>query len=177
MRIHGPMREARIDSRRDDGLDRNQAAMLLITGRTASDSQRAVDRRTRRSAPTSRRWRDVAGQMTRDTVDNLMQPYIDDTFYRLTGLNLRLTVGSDGFQGRVRKRISRRLNLQTDYLQGFQGNSRWTTQVDVWLADYVTLRGPARTDPDVGVAAGRRRRRCPSTATLELRLDYAIGRR
>ena len=47
---------------------------------------------------------DVAGQATRDTVDNLMEPYIDDTFYRLTGLNLRLTVGSDGFQGRVRKR-------------------------------------------------------------------------
>ena len=40
MRISGPMREARIDLSSDDGLDRNQAAMLLLTGRTASDSQR-----------------------------------------------------------------------------------------------------------------------------------------
>ena len=114
-------------------------------------------RQRRGDGPTS------AGQITRDAVDNLMQPYIDDTFYRLTGLNLRLTVGSDGFQGRVRKRISRRLNLQADYLQGFYGNSRWTAQGDVWLADYVTLGGRLEQ-----IRTGRRswacRRRSPSTA-------------
>ena len=41
----------------------------------------------------------------------------------------------------MRKRISRRLNLQADYLQGFQSNSRWTAQGDVWLLDYLTLGG------------------------------------
>ena len=114
--------------------------MLLITGRTASDSQR-VSTQNPTVGANAAAMGDVGGQITRDAVDNLMQPYIDDTFYRLTGLNLRLTVGSDGFQGRVRKRISRRLNLQADYLQGFYGNSRWTAQGDVWLADYVTLGG------------------------------------
>ena len=121
--------------------------MLLITGRTASDSQR-VSTQSPTVGANAAAMGDVGGQITRDAVDNLMQPYIDDTFYRLTGLNLRLTVGSDGFQGRVRKRISRRLNLQADYLQGFYGNSRWTAQGDVWLADYVTLGRPAGTDPD-----------------------------
>ena len=142
------MREARIDLTSDDGLDRNQAAMLLITGRTASDSQRVVD-----AEPDGRRQRgddagDVGGQITRDAVDNLMQPYIDDTFYRLTGLNLRLTVGSDGFQGRVRKRISRRLNLQADYLQGFYGNSRWTRAGRRLAGRLPDARWAAGTDPD-----------------------------
>ena len=81
--------------------------MLLLTGRTADGFAARVARRTRPWAPTSARGATSAGQITRDTVANLMEPYIDDTFYRLTGLNLRLTVGSDGFQGRVRKRISR----------------------------------------------------------------------
>jgi hypothetical protein len=121
-------------------LDRNQVAMLLVTGRTASDSQRVSTQNATMGANAATMG-DVGGQITRDAVDNLMQPYIDDTFYRLTGLNLRLTVGSDGFQGRVRKRISRRLNLQADYLQGFYGNSRWTAQGDVWLGDYLTLGG------------------------------------
>ena len=107
MRINGPMREAQIDLSTDDGLDRNQTALLLLTGRTAVRLAARSARRTRRWAPTSTTGADVAGQVTRDTVANLMEPYIDDTFQRLTGLNLRLTVGSDGFEGRIRKRISR----------------------------------------------------------------------
>jgi hypothetical protein len=170
MVINGPMREARIDLI-GDGLDRNQAAMLLITGRTASDSQR-VSTGSPTVGANATAMGDVGGQITRDAVDNLMQPYIDDTFYRLTGLNLRLTVGSDGFQGRVRKRISRRLNLQADYLQGFYGNSRWAAQGDVWLADYVTLGGrleQIRTGTQLGVPETQ-----PVNGVLEFRLDYAI---
>ena len=129
--------------------------MLLITGRTASESQR-VSTQNPTVGANAATMGDVGGQITRDAVDNLMQPYIDDTFYRLTGLNLRLTVGSDGFQGRVRKRISRRLNLQADYLQGFYGNSRWTAQGDVWLARLPHAGRAAGTDPD-GRAAGRPR--------------------
>ena len=43
MLINGPMREARIDLSSDDGLDRNQTAMLLITGRTAVRLAARVD--------------------------------------------------------------------------------------------------------------------------------------
>jgi hypothetical protein len=171
MTINGPMREARIDLSSDDGLDRNQAAMLLITGRTASDSQR-VQTQSPTVGANAAAMGDVGGQITRDAVDNLMQPYIDDTFYRLTGLNLRLTVGSDGFQGRVCKRISRRLNLQADYLQGFYGNSRWTAQGDVWIGDYLTLGGrleQIRTGAQLGVPETQ-----PVNGVLEFRLDYAI---
>jgi hypothetical protein len=166
MIIDGPMREARIDLTSDDGLDRNQAAMLLITGRTASESQR-VSTQNPTVGANAATMGDVGGQITRDAVDNLMQPYIDDTFYRLTGLNLRLTVGSDGFQGRVRKRISRRLNLQADYLQGFYGNSRWTAH-----GDYLTLGGrleQIRTGAQLGVPETQ-----PVNGVLEFRLDYAI---
>jgi len=171
MRISGPLREARIDLSSDDGLDRSQTAMLLITGRTTTDAQRVSTQNSTMGANAAAMG-DVGGQITRDAVDNLMQPYIDDTFYRLTGLNLRLTVGSDGFQGRVRKRISRRLNLQADYLQGFYGNSRWTAQGDVWLADYVTLGGrleQIRTSAQLGVPETQ-----PINGVLEFRLDYAI---
>src|SRR5262245_18161600 len=83
MVINGPMREARIDLSDDRGLDRNQAAMLLITGRTASDSQR-VSTQSPTVGANAAAMQDVDGQITRDAVDNLMQPYIDDTFYRLT---------------------------------------------------------------------------------------------
>jgi autotransporter translocation and assembly factor TamB len=171
MIIDGPLREARIDLTSDDGLDRNQAAMLLITGRTTSESQRVSTQNATMGANAATAA-DVGGQFTRDAVDNLMQPYIDDTFYRLTGLNLRLTVGSDGFQGRVRKRISRRLNFQADYLQGFYGNSRWTSQGDVWLGDYMTFGGrleQIRTSAQLGVPETQ-----PVNWLLELRLDYAI---
>jgi hypothetical protein len=171
MIIDGPMREARIDMTSDDGLDRNQAAMLLITGRTTSDSQR-VQAQNPTVGANAATAADVGGQFTRDAVDNLMQPYIDDTFYRLTGLNLRLTVGSDGFQGRVRKRISRRLNLQAEYLQGFYGNSRWSAQGDGWLGDYLTLGGRVeqiRTSAQLGVPETQ-----PVNFLMELRFDYAI---
>jgi hypothetical protein len=173
MRISGPLREAQIDLFSDDGLDRNQCALLLITGRTGSDSQRVATGNPTVGANVSTAG-DVAGQATRDTVASLMEPYIDDTFTRLTGLNLRLTVGSDGFEGRVRKRVSRYLNFQTDYLQGFQNNSNWKTQLDFWVLDYVTIGGvleQIRTSAQLGV---------PETLPLiyggELRLDYAIRR-
>jgi hypothetical protein len=115
---------------------------------------------------------DVAGQATRDTVASLMEPYIDDTFMRLTGFNLRLTVGSDGFEGRVRKRISRYLNFQTDYLQGFQNNSNWKTQLDFWVRDYVTVSSgieQIRTSAQQGVPET-----LPPDYKLELRIDYAL---
>jgi hypothetical protein len=171
MRIHGPVREAQIDLSTDDGLDRTQTTMLLLTGRTSTESQRLQTQNPTVGANIST-GADVAGQLTRDTLANLMEPYIDDTFYRLTGLNLRLTVGPDGFQGRIRKRISRKLNLQTDYLQGFQGKSRWTGQFEITPIDYW------------GVALGIERvtlssqqgvsETLPMNGSAELRLTYPI---
>jgi hypothetical protein len=136
MRIHGPLREMQIDLSTDDGLDRTQTAFLLLTGRTTTDSQRIGTQNPTVGANITT-GADVAGQLTRDTLANLMEPYIDSTFFKLTGLNLRLTVGPDGFQGRIRKRISRKLNLQADYLQGFQNNSKATLQVDLQGLDYL----------------------------------------
>jgi hypothetical protein len=171
MRIHGPLREAQIDLSTDDGLDRTQTALLLLTGRTSTESQRLATQSPTVGANITT-GADVAGQLTRDTLDNLMQPYIDDTFFRITGLNLRLTVGPDGFQGRIRKRISRKLNFQTDYLQGFQNKSRWTTQFDLSPLDYTSFAwGLERVtlSSQQGVTET-----LPLNWNLEFRLDYAI---
>ena len=171
MRINGPMREAQIDLFSEDGLDRNQCAVLLLTGRTSSDAQRVATGSPTVGSNVGTAG-DVAGQATRDTVASLMEPYIDDTFMRLTGFNLRLTVGSDGFEGRVRKRISRYLNFQTDYLQGFQNNSNWKTQLDFWVRDYVNVSSgieQIRTSAQQGVPET-----LPPDYKLELRIDYPL---
>ena len=67
MSISGPLREARIDLTSDDGLDRNQTAMLLITGRTASDSQRVSTQNPTvgANAATMRRRRRARSRATR----------------------------------------------------------------------------------------------------------------
>jgi len=174
MRIHGPLREAQIDLSTDDGLDRNQTALLLLTGRTSvTDPQRFGTQNPTVGANIST-GADVAGQLTRDTLANIMEPYIDDTFHRITGFNLRLTVGPDGFEGRIRKQISRQLKFQTDYLQGFQNQSHWTTQLDFWVMDYVYLGGALERitlSSQQGVAET-----LPLNYSLELRWDYAIRR-
>jgi autotransporter translocation and assembly factor TamB len=171
MRIHGPLREAQIDLSTDDGLDRTQTAFLLLTGRTTTDSQRIGTQNPTVGANITT-GADVAGQLTRDTLANLMEPYIDSTFFKLTGLNLRLTVGPDGFQGRIRKRISRKLNLQADYLQGFQNNSKATLQLDLQGYDYFGLGfGIERLtlSSQQGVSET-----LPPNGSVEFRLDYPI---
>jgi hypothetical protein len=173
MRIHGPLREAQIDLSTDDGLDRSQTALLLLTGRTTTEAQRIGTPNPTVGANINT-GADVAGQLTRDALDNLMQPYIDDTFRRLTGFNLRLTVGPDGFEGRLRKRIGRYLNFQSDYLAGFQSTSHWNTSLDLWVLDYVSFGTgieQIRLSPQQGVAET-----LPLNYNLELRLDYAIRR-
>jgi hypothetical protein len=173
MRIHGPLREAQIDLSTDDGLDRTQTAFLLLTGRTTTESQRIGTQSPTVGANIST-GADVAGQLTRDTLANLMEPYINNTFYKLTGLNLRLTAGPDGFEGRVRWRISRKVNLQADYLQGFQNNSKATAQFDWTGIDYLGLGlGVERVtlSSQQGVSET-----LPPNGSLELRLDYPIRR-
>jgi hypothetical protein len=174
MRISGPLREAQIDLSSDDGLDRNQTAFLLLTGRTsASDAARFGTQNATVGANLST-GADIAGQATRDTVANLMEPYYDSSFQRLTGFNLRLTVGSDGVEGRLRKRVSRYWSVQSDYLQGFQNQSHWNTQADAWILDYLSAGfgfEQVRLSSEQGVPET-----LPLNYNLELRLDYAIRR-
>ena len=173
MLIHGPLREAQIDLTTDDGLDRNQTALLLLTGRTSTDSQRFSTQNPTVGANIST-GADVAGQLTRDTIANLMEPYIDSTFQRLTGLDLRLTVGSDGFEGRVRKRISRKINFQADTLFGFQGQSRKSAQLNLWIIDYLSLAGTLEwitLSSQQGVSET-----LPPNGSFELRWDFPIRR-
>jgi TamB, inner membrane protein subunit of TAM complex len=175
MRISGPLREAQIDLSSDDGLDRNQTAFLLLTGRTsASDAAKFGTQNATVGANLST-GADIAGQATRDTVANLMEPYIDSNFQRVTGFNLRLTVGSDGVEGRLRKRVSRYWSVQTDYLQGFQNQSHWNTQADAWIIDYLSAGfgfEQVKLSSEQGVPET-----LPLNYNLELRLDYAIRSR
>ncbi|HEY4184939.1 MAG TPA: translocation/assembly module TamB domain-containing protein, partial [Polyangia bacterium] len=171
MNIHGPVREMQIDLSTDDGLDRNQTALLLLTGRTTTNSDRVATQNPTVGANLGTGL-DIAGQATRDTIANLMEPIIGNTFERAFGLQLRLTVGPDGFEGRLRKRISRYTNFQFDTLWGFQGQQRYVGQFEQWLRDYFTgsvgfqklvlsqQLGPTDT--------------LPINFNMELRLDYAI---
>ena len=174
MRLHGPIREAQIDLSTDDGLDRSQTAMLMLTGRTSMDTSQRFGTQNPTVGANINTGADVAGQITRDAVANLMEPYIDDTFQRVTGFNLRLTVGPDGFEGRILKRISRYFNLQADTLLGFQNQSRQTVQLDAWLFDYISLGGGLQRitlSSQQGVPET-----LPMSGNLELRWDFAIRR-
>jgi hypothetical protein len=174
MRIHGPIREAQIELSTDDGLDRSQTALLMLTGRTSMDTSQRFGTQNPTVGANITTGADVAGQLTRDAVANLMEPYIDDTFQRVTGLNLRLTVGPDGFEGRLRKRISRYLNFQADTLLGFQNQSRQNLQLDVWLLDYVSL-GAGMQRITLSSQQGVPET-LPLSGNLELRWDFAIRR-
>ncbi len=174
MRLHGPIREAQIDLSTDDGLDRSQTAMLMLTGRTSMDTSQRFGTANPTVGANINTGADVAGQITRDAVANLMEPYIDDTFQRATGFNLRLTVGPDGFEGRLLKRVSRYVNFQADTLLGFQNQSRQTVQLDAWILDYASFAfGLQRVtlSSQLGVPET-----LPMSGNLELRWDFAIRR-
>ena len=80
MRIHGPMREAQIDLSTDDGLDRNQTAHAAAHRAHVDRTRSAFGTQNPTVGANISTGADVAGQLTRDTVANLMEPYIDDTF-------------------------------------------------------------------------------------------------
>jgi hypothetical protein len=86
-----------------------------------------------------------------------------------------LTIGPDGFEGRVRKRISRKVNFQADTLFGFQGQSRRSTQLNFWIVDYLSVAGTLEwitLSSQQGVSET-----LPPNGSLELRWDYPIRRR
>jgi hypothetical protein len=139
MRITGPIGQATIDMTTTDGLDRNQTMLLLLSGRTTEDlSGNGGPIFGMNSATTL----SFVGQASRDAVSNLIEPYIDDTLQLLTGrkLNLRPTIGADGFEVRIRANTSREFDLELSYLRGFQGQTRYGGKGQLWLRDYVTTR-------------------------------------
>jgi autotransporter translocation and assembly factor TamB len=169
MNIHGPLREMQIDLSTTDGLDRSQTALLLLTGRTTTTSDRFNTQNPTVGANLNTGL-DIAGQATRDTIANLMEPIIGDTFEKAVGLQLRLTVGPDGFEGRLRKQINRVFRLQADSLFGFQGQSRWNVQGEMWLIDYVSLTGGWQRQTltlQPGLSES-----LPINGSLELRWDF-----
>jgi hypothetical protein len=171
--IHGPLREAQIDLSTDDGLDRNQTALLLLTGRTSTDSQRFGTQSPTVGANINTAA-DVGDQLLRDTVASLMEPYINDNFERLTGLVLRPSVGPNGFDVLVSKNISRYLIFRAEALLGFQNQSHQTITLDLWLMDYFRLAGGLERltlSSEQGVPET-----LPLNGNLELRWDFAIRR-
>ncbi len=142
MRIHGPIGLATIDLSTDEGLDRNQTMVLLLSGRT-TESTAGFGSNNPTVGANVRTGTDVMGQVTRDSVGSLIEPYIDDTLQLLTGrrFNLRPTVGADGFELRLGAHMSRQLQLQLSYLHGFQNQQRYRGELSVWMTDYFALRG------------------------------------
>lgn len=140
MRISGPVGQAAIDLSTTDGLDRNQTLLLLLAGRTNDDAGRFGTRNPNAGLGLGA---DVMGELSRDTVANLIEPYIDDTLQLLTGrkINLRPTVGTDGFELKVGARASRHLDLQLSFRRGFQSDQRYRAEGSLWVMDYLTLRG------------------------------------
>jgi hypothetical protein len=138
MRISGPINQATIDLSTKDGMDRNQTMLLLLSGRTTDDlsgNGGQIFGMNRQSGL------DMIGQLSRDTVSNLVEPYIDDTLQMLTGRkwNLRPAVGADGFELKVQARTTREFDLELSYWRGFENQTRYRARGLLWIRDYLTM--------------------------------------
>lgn len=169
MSITGPVDRAAVDLTTSEGLNRNQTLMLLLTGRTME----AINGGGRVFGLNPQSATEMLGQPTRDAVENLIEPYVDDTLHLLTGdiVNLRPSVGSDGIQMKALAQASREFNLEMSYLRGFQSQQRYRAQGSLWLRDYSTLRlvwDRLSYYPSQGILEERQSLR------LELTLDFPI---
>jgi autotransporter translocation and assembly factor TamB len=175
MRIRGPIGQAAIDLSSDDGLDRNQALVLLFSGRTTEDATRFGTTGNATLGSNFRSGTDMVGQLSRDTVANLVEPYIDDTLQLLTGqsINLRPTVGADGFELKLIWRTTRKMDFQLSFLRGFQSDSqqRYRGEFRMWLLDYLTARTfyqRLTLSPQQGISEDI------SSGNLELTFDFPL---
>jgi hypothetical protein len=169
IRITGPINQAAIDLSTTAGLDRNQTLMLLLSGRTTED----IGTGGRTIGINTQSGLDMMGQASRDAVSNLVGPYIDDTLQTLTGhkLNLRPTVGADGFEVKALARASREFTLELSYLRGFQTQVRYRAQANAWLRDYLTARligEQLNYSPQQGINDS------VGSLKLEMTIDYPI---
>jgi autotransporter translocation and assembly factor TamB len=170
MRISGPVGQAQIDLS-GSGLDRNQALLLLVSGRTTDDT--ALGGRNPTLAADVSTGTDVIDQLARDSVADLLEPYIDDTLQLLTGgvLNLRPTVGPEGFEVRMNLRRGRKVDFQLSLLRGLENRRQYRADLRMWVADYWTIVGRGQYvsfTPQEGIVDDE------STANLELSLDFPI---
>jgi hypothetical protein len=172
MRISGPIGQAQIDLATQDGLDRNQALLLLLSGRT-SEQETVFGTQNPTLGANVRTGTDVIGQISRDSVADFLEPYIDDTLQLLTGrkINLRPTVGPDGFELRVDARVSRQLDLRLSLLRGLEERRQYRAELGVWIMDYLSVRGFGEQitfTPQPGITEDFR------SLKLELTLDFPI---
>jgi hypothetical protein len=170
MRITGPVGQAQIELE-GSGLDRNQALLLLVSGRT-TDQETGLGGNPTLSANVST-GTDVIDQLARDSVADFLEPYIDDTMQLLTGgrLNLRPTVGPEGFEVRMDFRQGRTFDFQLSLLRGLENRRQYRAEFRWWLADHVTAVGRAERvsfTPQEGIVDD------DSTGQLELSLDFPI---
>jgi TamB, inner membrane protein subunit of TAM complex len=142
MRISGPINQATIDLSTQDGMDRNQTMLLLLSGRTTDDLSGNGGQMFGMNRQSGL---DMIGQLSRDTVSNLVEPYIDDTLQMLTGRkwNLRPAVGADGFELKVQARATREFDLELSYWRGFESQTRYRARGLAWIRDYLTLNASA----------------------------------
>jgi hypothetical protein len=171
MRISGPVGQAQIDLS-GPGLDRNQALLLLVSGRTTDQETGLGGRNPTLSADVGT-GTDVIDQLARDSVADFLEPYIDDTLQLLTGgrLNLRPTVGPEGFEVRMNLRQGRTFDLQLSLLRGLENRRQYLAEFRVWLRDYVTLVGRGERvsfTPQEGIVDDE------SRGHLELSVDFPI---
>jgi hypothetical protein len=142
MRISGPIGQAQIELSTNTGLDRNQAMLLLLSGRTTDEDPVVGGTRNPTLGTNMRTGTDVIDQLARDSVSNMLEPYIADTLQLLTGgkLNLRPTVGPEGFEVRLGK-TGRQFDFQLSLLRGLDSRRQYRGETRLWLRDYVTLKG------------------------------------
>jgi hypothetical protein len=172
IRIRGPIGQMAIDLWTDGGLNRSQTLMLLLSKRADDGSGFGTT-----SSPTLgsnlRTGTDMFGQISRDAVSNLVEPYIGNTLALLTGrrITLRPTVGADGFELKLLGRLGQHSNFQLSYLRGFQNQQRYHLQGSVWVMDYLSLRGVGERvslSPQQGISEDK------NLVNLGLTLDFPL---
>jgi autotransporter translocation and assembly factor TamB len=137
MKITGPINQATIDLSTTDGMDRNQTMLLLLSGRTTDNLSGNTGQIFGMNQQSGL---DMLGQVSRDTVSNLVEPYINDTLQMLTGRKWKLlpTVGADGVEIKIQARTTREFDLEMSYLRGFQSQERYKIRGVAWFRDYFT---------------------------------------
>ncbi len=172
MRISGPVSQAQVDLSSNTGLDRNQAMLLLLSGRTSEQETVFGGTPNATLGANVRTGTDVIGQISRDSVADFLEPYIDDTLQLITGgaINLRPTFGPDGFELRL-DWIGRQLDFQASLRRGLDSQKQYRAGLSLWVMDYLTLRGFAEQvtfTPQEGIIEEAQSLR------LELTLDFPI---
>jgi hypothetical protein len=170
MRITGAVGQAHIDLSTNTGLDRSQALLLLVSGRTGDTDVAVGGTGSGTSASgLGGGGSDVIGQLFAD----ILEPYIDAPLQRFTQgkILLRPTLGPEGLELRLDARMSRQFDLRLTYLRGLETRSLIRGESSLWLMDYVTLRGLGEQvsySPQQGLVEDTR------SLKLELSMDFPI---